>query len=300
MDLTVRSSGGRVIGAADYGPPAATAVLWCHGGPGSRFEPRWLQHEAAEAGLRIVAIDRPGYGLSSPRPGRTIADVVPDLLQVADHLGIEEFLSVGVSTGGAYALAVAALAPHRVLGVVACCAVTDMRWGPARATMHTPHVQAVWDASDRDAAIAAAVDAYGEGFTKQLGGGMTAVLARSDAELFADPAWMGPAMAGFAAMSTHGLQGYADDRLADGPGWVSFDVNKVACPVTVLHGDHDLLCDLVHAEHTAEVVPNAELVVIADAAHFSIAGYVVPHLVRLRESAPPLHDARPARHRLAP
>jgi pimeloyl-ACP methyl ester carboxylesterase len=101
---------------------------------------------ASEAGLRIIGIDRPGYGLSTPQPGRTIAGWVPEALAVADHLGIGQFAAVGISTGGAYALALAALAPARVLGVVACCSMTDMRWPEGRATMSWPHVQAVWEA----------------------------------------------------------------------------------------------------------------------------------------------------------
>jgi len=53
---------GRTIGYADYGTPPETAVLWCHGGPGSRLEPQALAPVAREAGLRIIGIDRPGYG----------------------------------------------------------------------------------------------------------------------------------------------------------------------------------------------------------------------------------------------
>ncbi len=117
----IRLADGRTVGFADYGTPAAAAVLWCHGGPGSRVEPAYLAAQATQAGLRIIGIDRPGYGLSTPRPGRTIAGCVSEALAVADYLGIGQFAAVGTSTGGAYALALAALAPGRVLGVVACC-----------------------------------------------------------------------------------------------------------------------------------------------------------------------------------
>ncbi|HKC51497.1 MAG TPA: alpha/beta fold hydrolase [Myxococcota bacterium] len=79
---------GRTIGYAACGTPAETAVLWCHGGPGSRLEPQALGPAAREAGLRIIGIDRPGYGDSTPRPGRRIRDWVPDALAVVDHLGI--------------------------------------------------------------------------------------------------------------------------------------------------------------------------------------------------------------------
>src|SRR5258708_7816370 len=123
---------GRSVGFAEFGAENGAAVLWCHGGPGSRLEPVHLDASAAAAGVRIVGVDRPGYGLSTPLPGRTVSGWASDALAVADHLGMSEFVTVGVSTGGAYALAVAALAPGRVRGVVACCSMTDMRWQPGR------------------------------------------------------------------------------------------------------------------------------------------------------------------------
>jgi pimeloyl-ACP methyl ester carboxylesterase len=216
QDQTIRLASGRTVGFADYGVPDATAVLWCHGGPGSRLEPAYLRREATEAGLRIIGIDRPGDGLSAPQPGRTIAGWVPEALAVADHLGIGRFAAVGISTGGAFALALAALAAERVLGVVACCSMTDMRWPEGRATMSRPHTHAVWEAPGRAAALAAATDAHGEGGSKMRGGGMAAALAPSDVALFRDPEWMQAAVAEFPAMFAHGLEGYTDDRLADG------------------------------------------------------------------------------------
>jgi pimeloyl-ACP methyl ester carboxylesterase len=281
MDQTIRLSDGRPVGFADYGPPVATAVLWCHGGPGSRLEPAYLQSEAVAAGLRIVGIDRPGYGLSPPQSGRTIADWVPEALAVADHLGINTFVTVGTSTGGAYALALAALAPDRVLGLVACCAVTDMRWPAGRATMSAPHAHAVWDAPDRAAALAAAVDAHGENGSKMLNGGMNSALAPSDIAVFQDPAWMKEAMSAFPSMFTYGLEGYTDDRLADGVGWTSFDIALIRCPVTVLHGGADRIVDPIHAQHTAAIVPNATLLVLDDLGHFSIEREIVPAITDL-------------------
>ncbi len=233
---TIRLADSRTVGFADYGSRAATAVLWCHGGPGSRAEPAHLAPQARRAGLRIVGIDRPGYGLSTPLPGRTIAGWAPDPLAVADHLGIGQFVAVGASTGGAFALALAALAPERVLGVVACCSMTDARWPEGRATMSRAHTHAVWDAPDRAAALAAAIDAHGEDGSKMRGDGMAAGLAPSDLELFRDPGWMREATAAFRAMFAQGLEGFTDDRLADRPGWVSFDVTAIRCPVTIMHG----------------------------------------------------------------
>jgi pimeloyl-ACP methyl ester carboxylesterase len=258
MDRRLFAAAGRALGFAEFGDPDGTPVLWCHGGPGSRLEPLWLDESAARAGLRIIGVDRPGYGMSDPLPGRSIRDGVADMIAVAEALSIDRFATVGCSTGGSYALAAAAVVPDRVLAVVACCSMTDMSWLPGRATMSQPHAHAVWDAPDRDAAIAAAVEAHGENGSKMLGGGMAPGLGGFDNDIFADPVWMKAAMTGFAQMFTHGLQGYADDRIADGPGWIDFDVAWIVCPVSVLHGTADRMVDVIHARHTADIVPGAE------------------------------------------
>jgi len=79
----------------------------------------------------------------------------------------------------------------------------------------------------------------------------------------------------------HGLEGYTDDRLADGAGWVTFDVTSIQCPVTVLHRGSDRMVDVIHARHTAGLVPGAELVIFDDLGHFSIVTKVVPAIVSL-------------------
>ena len=82
-------------------------------------------------------------------------------------------------------------------------------------------------------------------------------------------------------MFTFGLEGYADDRIADGPGWIDFDVSRVRCPVIVLHGTEDRMVDVIHPRHAAAIVPDAELVVHDGHGHFSIEAHVIPSLSRL-------------------
>jgi pimeloyl-ACP methyl ester carboxylesterase len=279
-DQTIRLASGRAVGFADYGSPGDTAVIWCHGGPGSRLEPAYVAPAAVDAGVRLVGIDRPGYGLSPPEPGRTIAGWVPEALAVADHLGIDRFVTVGISTGGAFALAVAALAPERVLGAVACCSMTDMRWEPGRAAMSRPHARAVWDAPDRESAMAAAVASHGLDGSKIVESAEEGPpLAPSDLAMLVDHPWGRQWMAAVPAMFAHGLEGYTDDRLADGPGWVTFDVADITCPVLVLHGARDIIADPMHARHTATIVPDAELRIVDELGHFSIQDQIVPAIV---------------------
>lgn len=285
-DGFVDRSRGRRVAFTDFGTAGDDAVLWCHGGPGSRREPRYVAGAAGFSGLRLIGVDRPGYGGSDPQPGRTIADWVPDALAVMDELRIDRFFVVGVSTGGAYALAAAALAPDRVRGVIACASITDMRDPDARATMSRSHAHAVWDAPDRDAAIAAAVRSHGHDGGQIIASAAGPPLARSDLAMLTSrwgELWVEDVPNVFA----HGLEGYADDRIADGPGWTSFDVGAIRCPVIVLHGAEDRIADVVHARRNAAIVPGAELRLVDGLGHFSIQDELVPALTELRALA---HD----------
>jgi pimeloyl-ACP methyl ester carboxylesterase len=267
------------VGVAEFGDPRGVAVLWCHGGPGSRLEPRQFGPAAATAGLRLIGVDRPGYGRTPPQPGRTIAGWVPTALAVLDQLGVDRAVVVGHSTGGSYALAVAALAPERTRAVVLAGAMTDMADDEARATMSRPHALDVWEAPDRESAIAAATASHGID-----GSGLreiTSVLPPADLALFRNPARLAEMSAVLPEGFTFGLEGYADDRIADGGGWVDFDVTTIAAPVVVLHGSADPICRPIHARHTAELVPGAQLDLRDGLGHFSILDEIVPTVVAL-------------------
>lgn len=278
---TITMPDDRTVAFATYGPDAGTPVLWCHGGPGSRLEPAGVEPFLDALGMRVVGIDRPGYGLSSLRLGRSIADWVPDGLAVADALGIDRFLTVGVSTGGAYALATAALAPDRVRGVVACCAMTDMRHQPSRETMSKEACRDVWDAPDRASAIEVAREQFGDDGTKMLLSGNAGNLCAADLAFLEQAATDPGQAASTAARFANGVQGYVDDRLADGVGWTSFDVSAVSCPVVVLHGSDDTIVGPVNAHHTASLLPQATLRIEPGQGHLSVIAFVVEPLIAL-------------------
>ena len=103
-------------------------------------------------------------------------------------------------------------------------------------------------------------------------------------------------MAAVPAMFAHGLEGYTDDRLADGPGWTTFDVTDITCPVIVLHGGADVIAHPVHARHTAAIVPGAELRIFDDLGHFSIQDHLVPAIVDVLARDARADDHRPSRN----
>ncbi|HSR66304.1 MAG TPA: alpha/beta hydrolase [Acidobacteriota bacterium] len=125
---TLQLADGRKLGYQIFGDPRGRPVYYCHGWPGSRLECALLATNARPLGLAMVALDRPGMGLSDFQPGRRLTDWPDDVEQVADLLGHERFGLLGISGGGPYALVCArALAP-RLTGT---CVVSGM--GPADA-----------------------------------------------------------------------------------------------------------------------------------------------------------------------
>ena len=274
LDQSIPVKSGRTVGFADFGSDGESALLWCHGAPGCRLGPAYVASAAAANGLRLIGIDRPGYGLSTPKPGHTIGDWVQDALAVADHLDIDRFGLVSISTGGAFALAVAAHAPERVIGAVICCSMTDMRHEPARALMSRPHSHDVWNAPDRDSAMAAAIASHGNDGSRIIESADGPPLAPSDQAMLTSP-WGQHFMAAMPAMFANGVQGYTDDRLADKHGWTTFNVADIVCPVIVLHGTADVIVDPLHARHTASIVPDAQLRLVEELGHFSIEDHIV-------------------------
>jgi len=115
----VRLPDGRAMAVEEYGDPDGPVVLYFHGWPASRLEAGLI----SDLPVRLLAFDRPGYGRSSPQPGRTLLDWPRDVADVADRLGLDRFHVVGLSGGAPYAAACAYALPHRVLGAALVCPV---------------------------------------------------------------------------------------------------------------------------------------------------------------------------------
>ncbi|KAL3447134.1 Alpha/Beta hydrolase protein [Aspergillus insuetus] len=117
-DQTISLRDGRILGFAEYGAPTGFPVLYFHGFPSSRLEGSGVDGNARRRGLRIISLDRPGYGLSTFRPNQRIMDWPGDVKSLADHLGIPHFAVLGGSGGSPYALACAHALPHERLSAV--------------------------------------------------------------------------------------------------------------------------------------------------------------------------------------
>ncbi|MDP6870994.1 MAG: alpha/beta fold hydrolase, partial [Candidatus Thalassarchaeaceae archaeon] len=118
MHRLMTARDGRKLDVVLLGDEQAPIALVCHHGTPSdaTIWSDWHQ-DALDNELALVAISRPGYGLSDRKAGRTVASVAEDVEDVLDHLGIQQFVTVGWSGGGPHALACGALLPHRCLAV---------------------------------------------------------------------------------------------------------------------------------------------------------------------------------------
>jgi pimeloyl-ACP methyl ester carboxylesterase len=114
---TVQLKNGYQVGYAEYGAANGVPVFFFHGTPGSR-KMRHPQESIPESmNVRLIAIDRPGYGLSDFQPNRTMLDWPENIAEISDQFGIAQFRIVGFSGGGPYALACAYKMPDRVVAV---------------------------------------------------------------------------------------------------------------------------------------------------------------------------------------
>lgn len=98
---------GRQLAYCDFGDPEGQPIFYFHGSPGSRFEAQFSEAAGKKHGYRVIALDRPGLGDSDRQPSRRVLDWPRDVAAAADQLGFESFGVIGVSGGGAYALACA-------------------------------------------------------------------------------------------------------------------------------------------------------------------------------------------------
>lgn len=114
ISRVLRLADGRRIGYAEFGDAQGAAVLAIHGTPGSRFMFALTDQAARERRLRIIAPERPGYGLSDFRRKGTLAHAADDMTALADALGLDRFAVIGVSGGGPHAIAAAASMADRI------------------------------------------------------------------------------------------------------------------------------------------------------------------------------------------
>jgi len=138
------TSDGRRLAWVEVGDPRGPLLIHNHGGPSSRLEARLFADAASQHGLRLVCVDRPGIGQSSPQEARSYSGWADDMTAVADALGVREFGVTGMVGGGPWALAAAAyIDPDRLRHVSSIAGGSYGAFGDNWAKQHLSAIDAL-------------------------------------------------------------------------------------------------------------------------------------------------------------
>ncbi|MFN2491054.1 MAG: alpha/beta fold hydrolase [Actinomycetota bacterium] len=268
-DSQVDVAGGRELAYTDIGQPDWPCVFFFHGAPSSRLRLAYLEQWFLAEEVRVVSLDRPSYGRSSPQPDRSMDDWPTDVAALADALGIDRFVVAGHSSGGPYAVACAAVLGVRVLAGIILGGVTNMAW-PDAWEGYSDTESELMRLPDEEAAVAWSVERFGAD-----GGGFLAAsgfeLPKPDEQLYANEEIARLLASARAEAFRQGVTGYAQDIFVQGRSW-PFDPSAIAAPVHVVHGELDTLLPLAHSRHTSEVIAGSNLRVLPGHGHFTILG----------------------------
>lgn len=262
VDHTVRAESGRKLQVREEGDPRGKPVFGFHGTPGSRLISPPISLDAKKKGIRLLSYDRPGYGGSTPKPGRHIGDVAADVGAIADDLGLDRFAVWGHSGGGAPALACAALLGKRVVAASCLAGVAPypaegLDWLAGSGDFNVEDFQLMvrdqpaWEqktAKDRDEMLGWNAE--------QLRTGFASLCSEVDRRALTDE------VAEFLLQQMReglrpGIDGIRDDSLATVLPW-GFDLTRIRVPVQVWHGGEDRFVPVSHGKWIAARIPNVE------------------------------------------
>jgi len=257
----------RVLAWRWWGDEGGIPVLRIQGTPSSRLNRNPDPNVQRELGVRYLMADRPGYGGSSRKPGRGIADVADDLVALLDHFGIESIPAMGTSGGGPHVLALAARHPERLSAVTVVVGGTplveeeikqlvgvnargyelaEQGWEPLHEFLAEVRLRLLSDE------------------------GMQGVLSdapAADLEIMQSPAWQRRQRENLAETLKQGAEGWTDESFAMHKQW-DFDPTDVRSHVTWWHGDDDKNAPLSAAMRVVDEMGDVDLHVWHHEGHF--------------------------------
>jgi pimeloyl-ACP methyl ester carboxylesterase len=273
--MKIKLSDGRDLAYEQYGDPNGTPVFLFHGAPGSRFFHPY-DDITKRLGVRLITVDRPGYGGSTFQPKRRILDWPKDVAALADALGLTRFAIAAHSGGGPHALACAYILPDRVRAVAVLSG-----GGPPDAPGVTEGMNLlnkfgftfgryipwpifrllIWFFFHENAADPANI------IQRETG-----KRARTDDEVFAIPEIRENCIQSDVEAFRQGLPGFAwEIHLITRP-W-GFSIDKIKVPVYLWHGTADDVTSIRMGQFMAKHIPNCKATFCEGEAHMLL----VPH-----------------------
>jgi len=262
------------LAVEEAGDPNGSPVFLLHGMPGSRSGPKPRASVLYRRGVRLISYDRPGYGESTRRKGRTVVDAAEDVRVIADELNVERFSVVGRSGGGPHALACAARLGDRVARTATLVSVAppdaedlDFLEGMAEGNIDAYATSGI-DA-DGVAAVLRSRAAQVSDDPDSLLAGLHAEMTHLDRRVVKDVGIRRTLAEAYAEALKYGADGWVDDLMALRSSW-RFQLDEVTCPVLLWHGEDDNFSPVSHTYWLAKRMPRARVEVRIEpaTAHF--------------------------------
>ena len=262
IQRTVKTPDGRILAIEEAGDPLGRPVLVHNGTPNSRHLYGPHAADAAARGLRLIGYDRPGYGGSTPQPGRSVADCAADVRAICAELGIDRLATWGVSGGGPHVLACAALLPDLVaaaasLASLAPVGAEGLDWLEGMGQLNADDFQLY----ERDKqASRAKLEADREMI-------LSATRAEAEDEIgsLLSPTDKAILESGLGEHLDYcereglapGAEGWWEDGVAHASPW-GFEPSAICVPVLLMHGRHDQFVPFGHGQWLAAHIPGVE------------------------------------------
>lgn len=258
---------GRELAWRWWGDPDGTPIFRIQGTPSSRIQYNSKRDVPSELGLRYLMADRPGYGRSTRKPGRGIADITDDYVELLDFHGLDRVPATGTSGGGPHVLALAALHPERVSAITVVVGGTPLEPDEVKQQVGVnaegyARAEQGWDALHEFLVHIRERMMSGEGMQ-----GVLNDAPESDRKIMADPAWQKMSRENIAETLRQGAEGWTDESFAMHGEW-DFDPSLVETSVTWFHGDDDKNAPLSAARRVVAKLKNVNLHVWHDEGHF--------------------------------
>ncbi len=273
---TLATPDGRHLEVLTVGPADGLVLVFHNGTPAGLATYPPMSAAAAVRGLRTVMYARPGYGDSTPRPGRRIADAAADVTAILDGLGAGQFVTIGWSGGGPHALACAALLPGRCLAAASLAGVA-----PAQAAgldwlagMGPENVDEFSAAQQGPGALTAFLEEAAAGLGQitgqQVADGLGGLIAAADRAVVTD-GFADYLATSFRSALRNGVAGWRDDDLAFVSDWGFPAEQAGAVPVAVWQGEQDRMVPLRHGAWLAARIPGARAHLAQEEGHLTLA-----------------------------
>lgn len=275
QDHTIFTESGRKIRILEAGNPDGIPIIVYHGTPGSRLlNPKWIE-DALSCGIRLISYDRPGYGGSSPQPGRTVASAADDLATIADKLNLDRLGIWGHSGGGPHALACAALQPDLVFAAASLASpapfdADEFNWFDGMGESNIEEFGAALEGRDSlEEFIEAETPGMLSADTEALLHGLRSLLSPVDVKVLT-----GDFVANLIANIREGIKesrnGWIEDDMAFIKPW-GFDLGQIQIPVILFHGKQDRFVPFSHGEWLERQIPGVDARILPEDGHITLA-----------------------------